>query len=105
MVHERLRCGGGSCPLRQDCVRYRAAVYGRQDFFGAPPFDPVTSSCAHQVPLHTLAPSHEAIREAAYHRWRAAGSPEGHAEAFWYAAEAALRAHALAALAPAHERP
>lgn len=102
---DQTHCTGGDCPLRHDCLRYRWQVYGRTDFFGSAPFDRATQSCAHHVSLRTLAPSAEAIRTSAYHRWLAAGRPEGRADEFWLAAEAALREQSERDLAPASERP
>jgi Protein of unknown function (DUF2934) len=105
MLHDQLHCPGGECPLRRDCVRYRARVYGRQDFFGSPPFDRAAQSCAHHMPLGALIPSAATIRTSAYHRWQAAGSPEGRAEEFWLDAERSLREQALRDIAPESERP
>jgi hypothetical protein len=31
-------CTGGDCPQKEHCLRFTGAIYGRQDFFGTPPY-------------------------------------------------------------------
>ncbi len=105
MLYDQLHCLGGECPQRKACVRYRARVYGRQDFFGSPPFDRRDQSCAHFIALESLAPTQGAIRTRAYHLWLSAGMPEGRADEFWLEAERTLVALAMRDIAPESERP
>ncbi|MBP6842290.1 MAG: DUF2934 domain-containing protein [Kofleriaceae bacterium] len=91
-------CPGGACPLRQRCYRYRAVPDGRQDAFGAVPFDEEAGACELFWDVARLAPSDEAIRTRAYYLWLAAGRPHGAAETHWYAARAQLVAAAAALL-------
>ncbi len=83
-------CPGGACPLRQRCYRYRAVFGGRQDFFGAPPFDAVAGTCDELWDVARLDPTDDAIRTRAYHLWLAAGRPDGDADRYWHAAAAEL---------------
>lgn len=105
MLYDQTHCPGGECPSRIQCVRYRAKIYGRTDFFGSPPFDRRTSACDHLMPLASLTPSVDAIRTRAYHLWLAEGSPEGRAIDLWLHAERELSERALEGIAPESERP
>ena len=67
-------CPGGACPLRQRCYRYRAVPDGRQDAFGAVPFDEEAGACELFWDVARLAPLDEAIRTRAYYLWLAAGA-------------------------------
>ena len=44
-------CVGGECPLKNQCLRYTLPVLGRQDFFGAMPYDVEKKTCEHFYPL------------------------------------------------------
>lgn len=74
-------CGGGNCPLKQNCYRYTAEVFGRQDFFGSLPFDFAANECVHFLD------NIEQVRKQAYYIWKEKGSPEGQTEAIWAEAE------------------
>lgn len=90
MLYDQCACDGGGCPLRMRCLRYRGERAGRQDFFGAPPFDPSTQRCEHLIDLATLDPTDEQIRTRAYGLWLAAGKPDGRADEHWLEAKRAL---------------
>ncbi len=82
-------CPGGACPTRQRCYRYRAVTEGRQDYFGAPPFDPATGDQLWDIAK--LEPTDEEVRVRAYYLWVAAGRPEGGQSGdHWQAARSAL---------------
>jgi Protein of unknown function (DUF2934) len=83
-------CAGGDCPKKTHCLRFTAAVYGRQDFFGTPPYlsDP-TRVCPYFMDDR---PSEAAIRTEAYLFWERDGCPDGQSEAYWMQAEAYLLA-------------
>ena len=89
-------CPGGDCPRRQGCYRHRAVAEGRQDWFGAPPFDRATGACDQFWDLARLQPTEDDVRTRAYHRWLAAGRPEGDPDVHWHAARAELEAAAAA---------
>lgn len=48
--------------------------------------------CAEEQPCSSVGASCAKIREAAYHRWQAAGCPSGDGVQFWLQAEAELGA-------------
>jgi hypothetical protein len=81
-------CRGGECPLQNACRRKLQPIYGRQDFFGIPPYSTERSSCEYFTDVR---PTIEEIRTEAYFRWKNAGCPEGRALSFWYEAEEFLR--------------
>ena len=91
-------CAGGDCPLRQRCYRYRSVPAGRQDYFGAMPYDAARGACDQLWDIARLGPTDDAIRTRAYHLWQAAGEPTGAADAHWQAARAALTEAAEAEL-------
>ena len=74
-------CSGGNCPLKKNCYRYTAEVFGRQDFFGSIPFDFAVNQCAHFLSNITQ------IQKAAYLLWKEKGSPQGQDEQIWLEAE------------------
>ncbi|MBL8680306.1 MAG: DUF2934 domain-containing protein [Myxococcales bacterium] len=92
MLYDQCACDGGDCPLRARCLRYRGERHGRQDFFGAPPFDPASGECEHFADVAALDPTDEQIRTRAYYLWLAAGKPEGRADEHWLEARRALEA-------------
>jgi Protein of unknown function (DUF2934) len=96
MPYDITMCPGEGCPLRSTCYRARAVPLGRQDWFGRPPYDPVTQTCAHFWDVARLAPTEADIRHKAYFLWVTAGRPEGQSDAHWHAAKAALEAAARA---------
>jgi Protein of unknown function (DUF2934) len=83
-------CPGGDCPLRNRCYRFRAVAYGRQDFFGTPPWSATTGTCDSFSDIERLMPTEETIRVRAYHLWERAGHPEGRASTHWHQARADL---------------
>jgi hypothetical protein len=93
-------CTGQGCPLKTRCYRFRAVTAGRQDTFGAPPYDAVRWECEEFWDVARLRPSDADIRARAYFLWVAAGRPEGTAEADWQRARAALEAEVEARLTP-----
>lgn len=99
-VYDITFCPGTDCPLRERCWRFRAARPARFDSFGSSPFDAATGACESFWDLAEVAPTAEAIRDRAYHRWVAEGRPEGRDEAHWTAAEAELQAAFTASLEP-----
>jgi len=86
------RCSGVGCPLRDDCLRYRAKVIARFDAFGTPPYDAATTTCAEHRPLASIRPTRADVARRAHDRWLAAGRPDGRADEHWLAAEADLEA-------------
>lgn len=103
-MSDMTHCAGSGCPLKNGCLRFRAVAYGRFDAFGSVPWDAVKRTCAHYLDVTELAsPTDEAIRFRAYMRWRAAGSPEGTADADWRAAQDDLAAELSARLRPPEE--
>lgn len=80
-------CAGGDCLKKDHCLRFTGAIYGRQDFFGTPPYAATTGLCDYFIEDR---PSDEAIRAYAYILWQKMGCPEGQHEANWWAAEAHL---------------
>lgn len=98
MPHDLTMCPGGECPLRRQCYRHRAVPAGRQDWFGAPPYDALTGRCAQLWDLARLAPQEAQVRDRAYFLWVAAGRPEGRAEEHWAQARAELEAAAATLL-------
>ena len=86
------RCSGVGCPLRDDCLRFRAKTVARFDAFGSPPYDAATGSCAHHVSLATTRPTPADVARRAYDRWLGAGRGAGREDEHWLAAEAELDA-------------
>ena len=80
-------CSGGDCPQKAHCLRFTGAVYGRQDFFGTPPYLQNQGLCAYFLDDR---PSEEAIRAYAYTLWQQNGCLEGNHEENWLRAEAHL---------------
>ncbi|TAH19128.1 MAG: DUF2934 domain-containing protein [Cytophagales bacterium] len=74
-------CSGGNCPTKQNCYRHTAEFFGRQDFFGSPPYATTIGHCDYFLS------NIEQIRKQAYLIWLAKGSPEGQDEAIWIEAE------------------
>jgi hypothetical protein len=94
-------CSGHGCPLKNQCYRFRALTYGRQDYFGRPPYDAATERCADLWDLARLAPTEAQIRAKAYHLWIAGGRGEGAADADWQRAREQLEAETAGQLGPA----
>ena len=80
-------CSGGDCPQKTHCLRFTGAIYGRQDFFGTPPYLQNVGNCASFLDDR---PSQEAIRAYSYTLWEQAGGLNGNDEAHWLCAEAEL---------------
>ena len=94
-------CAGQGCPLRNQCYRFRALAYGRQDYFGRLPYDAASGRCDQLWDLARLAPTEAQIREKAYHLWIAGGRREGTADADWQRAHGELTAAMAGQLSPA----
>lgn len=80
-------CSGGDCPQKEHCLRFTGAVYGRQDFFGMPPYLQSVGACAYFMDDR---PSQEAIRAYSYTLWEQTGRLAGNDEENWHRAEAEL---------------
>lgn len=80
-------CAGGNCPQKDTCLRFTGAVYGRQDFFGIPPYSHITLECVYYMDDR---PSEEAVRKQAYKLWQHDGCPEGKESDYWSRAESYL---------------
>jgi hypothetical protein len=80
-------CTGGDCPQKQHCLRFTGAIYGRQDFFGTPPYLQNPNKCEHFLDDR---PSPDAVRVQAYFFWQQAGCPSGRDMSYWLRAEAYL---------------
>ena len=50
-------CGGGDCPLKARCYRFRAVAYGRQSYFGRVPFVAETGKCDSFSDIAALEPT------------------------------------------------
>lgn len=90
MPYDITMCPGDDCPLRDGCYRYLAVAAGRQDWFGATPYDRAAQRCAHFWDVAELMPTVEQVRDRAYFVWVARGRPEGEAESCWCEAEREL---------------
>jgi Protein of unknown function (DUF2934) len=80
-------CSGGDCPQKAHCLRFTGAIYGRQDFFGTPPYLQAVGQCAYFMDDR---PSQEAIRAYAYSLWEQSGRMDGNADDNWQQAEIEL---------------
>ena len=100
MSDDVTHCPGGDCPLRHDCYRFRALVFGRFDAFVRAPYDLVSGTCDHHWSLARLAPTEADVRTRAYLLWQRRGSSHGSPDADWSAAQAELSAALAARLAP-----
>ena len=94
-------CSGQGCPLKNQCYRFRAQAFGRQDYFGRAPYDAASGRCDEFWDLARLGPTDARIRDRAYHLWIAGGRREGTGDADWQRACAALAAETAAQLGPA----
>ena len=80
-------CSGGNCPQKDTCLRFTGAIYGKQDFFGIPPYSPITQECVFYI---DETPSEEAVRKQAKKLWQHDGYPEGKESEYWQRAETYL---------------
>ena len=87
MSFDMCMCAGGNCPQKDTCLRFTGAVYGRQDFFGIPPYSHVTLECVYYMDDR---PKEDAIRKQAYKLWQHDGCPEGKESDYWSRAESYL---------------
>ena len=85
-------CGGGDCPLKARCYRFRAVAYGRQSYFGRVPFVAETGKCDSFSDIAALEPTQASIQTRAYYLWQRAGQPEGRSDELWHQARAQLEA-------------
>lgn len=87
MPSDITRCCGQGCPLNESCLRCTSLVTGRQDFFGACPYDFAASSCEY---YWSDRPSEEKIRPLAYQLWEKSGCESGNSLAHWLNAQQQL---------------
>lgn len=80
-------CSGGECPQKEHCLRFTGAVYGRQDFFGTPPYINATKYCDYFMDDR---PSQALIAQQAYLFWQQEGCPNGKDVDNWLRAETYL---------------
>lgn len=80
MASDICMCLDSECPFNENCLRYTATVYGRQDFFGSSPFSKLTGICTYYIDDR---PSETDIKEKAYFMWQEAGCPIGNDVFFW----------------------
>ncbi len=78
------RCSGDDCPKKESCLRFTAAVHGRQDFFTPPPYDTTTANCTYYI---NDQPTEDEIRKQAYHFWMQDGCFEGYDTEYWLRAK------------------
>jgi hypothetical protein len=91
-LYDLTLCPGTGCPLRDDCLRFRAKPLARFDAFTHAPYDPHAGTCPQLRSIEALRPTHADIARRAYDRWLAEGQPTGRADDHWRAAEAELDA-------------
>eukprot|EP01098_Paradermamoeba_levis_P003111 TRINITY_DN144_c0_g1_i1.p1 TRINITY_DN144_c0_g1~~TRINITY_DN144_c0_g1_i1.p1 ORF type:complete len:100 (+),score=19.95 TRINITY_DN144_c0_g1_i1:102-401(+) len=89
-MSELTACPGGDCPLKQDCLRYRAVRYGRYNSWGSIPYDQQKKSCEHFVSINKLKPTEESIRQRAYMIYLNNGKIEGRDKENYFQAEKEL---------------
>jgi len=70
-------CYGLECLQKYECYRHTAVHYGRQDFFGSPPFDKKTNSC------ELLMSNKHQIEQIAYFIWIDEGKPNNCETIHW----------------------
>ncbi|TAE00571.1 MAG: DUF2934 domain-containing protein [Bacteroidetes bacterium] len=75
-------CTGTKCPFKMDCYRFTAQYYGRQNFFGSPPFK--NNTCEHFMD------NSQQISYLAYQLWIADGRQEGKDDLYWFTAKGQL---------------
>jgi Protein of unknown function (DUF2934) len=80
-------CSGGDCSQKEHCLRFTGVVYGRQDFFGTPPYLSATGMCEYFLDNR---PSVAAIRGYAYALWERSGYLDGCNREHWLQAEIEL---------------
>jgi hypothetical protein len=80
-------CTGGDCPQKEHCLRFTGVVFGRQDFFGMPPYLNQLNGCDHFLDDR---PTQDSIRKQAYLFWEKDGCPNGKDVEYWHKAEAYL---------------
>lgn len=77
-------CPGGECPLKDNCLRFTGVIYGRQDFFGTPPYLNQIGDCSYFIDDR---PAQEAIQHQSYAFWQEDGCPDGEDLTYWFRAE------------------
>jgi hypothetical protein len=87
MPYDITMCKGGDCIIKENCIRFTGIIYGRQDFFGSPPFDKISKKCEHYLDDR---PKEELVRQYAYQLWQQQGCLGGNDLEFWYKAEQEL---------------
>jgi hypothetical protein len=87
MPYDVTMCTGGDCVLKANCLRFTGAIYGRQNFFGSPPYNHKTGECNH---FWDDRPKDSEISEVAYKLWEEEGKPQDRDLEHWYRAEMLL---------------
>lgn len=81
-------CPGDRCPIKQDCFRFTRKAYGRQNYFGSPPYNFTNQTCEYFIPPPK--PTEQDIQVHAYHLWQRMGCPQGQDAAIWQQARQEL---------------
>ncbi|MBP7281589.1 MAG: DUF2934 domain-containing protein [Leptospiraceae bacterium] len=87
MPYDITFCGGGNCPLKENCLRFTGIAFGRQDFFGNIPYDFVNSNCDY---FWDDRPSEDKIRLLAYQLWQKEGQQQEKDLEYWLEAQSQL---------------
>ena len=90
MPYDMLLCTGEGCPQKENCYRFTRPVYGRQDFFGSPPYKKDTGECEHFM---SNKPSLSAIRDMAYRYYVEENYVQGKELEHWLRAEKTLQSY------------
>lgn len=87
MPSDITHCCGQGCPLNKTCLRCTRVVMGRQNFFGACPYDFAKNACVY---YWSDKPSDDKIRQLAYQLWEKSGCESGNSLAHWFDAQQQL---------------
>lgn len=81
MTDDLIVCTGDNCPLKEDCYRFTAEIYGRRDFFTTPPYEQASFSCQY------FKTNYVQIQQTAYLIWLEENCPDGQSENHWIKAK------------------
>jgi hypothetical protein len=76
-------CSGADCPIKENCLRNTAVIYGRSSYFGQIPYDFDLKKCDHFMDDR---PNEDKIKSLAYHIWESNGRLNGTNENDWFRA-------------------